>query len=213
MCIAGIKPDRAEFLRPMAMGFLIAIGGITCGHVRLIDRGVDALRWKFPHFDDQFPRPGDGFCLEIVAERPIPEHFEKRVMVRVEPDIFEVIVFAAGANALLGVGGASGSVGAFDLAEKDGHELIHAGIGEEQIRRIGHQTGGGHNRVLFRLEEIEKALAYLGASHWEWSYLLSIIDLPVISGGGSRPSSASRVGAISARIPSRTQKSAASAAT
>ena len=53
----------------------------------------------------------------------------------------------------------------FLLAEKNRHELIHASVGEKQIRRVRQQRRRGHDRVLFLAKEIEKGLADLGGSH------------------------------------------------
>ena len=57
-------------------------------------------------------------------------------MVGVVADILKVVVLAAGADALLGVGGAGGIVGGFFGAEEIGHELVHPGIGEEEPGRL-----------------------------------------------------------------------------
>ena len=43
----------------------------------------------------------NGILLEIVAEREVPEHFEEGVMTGGVADVVEVIVLAAGADALL----------------------------------------------------------------------------------------------------------------
>ena len=102
--------------------------------------GVEALRRKFPNVDDEFPGPFDGFLFEIIAEAPVPQHLEKGVVIGVEADVVEVVVLAAGADAFLGVGGAGRMIGAFHLPEKDGDELVHAGIREKQVRRIGHEA-------------------------------------------------------------------------
>jgi hypothetical protein len=74
-------------------------------------------------------------------------------------------MFATGANALLRIGGAARLVGAWLLAEEDRHELIHPSIREEQVRAVRHQRGRRHDRVLLRLEKIEKRLAYFAAGH------------------------------------------------
>ena len=66
--------------------------------------GVKTLRRKFPAFNREFPRPLDRFLLEIIAEAPIAEHLEKGVVISVEPDVFEVVMFPSGANAFLRVG-------------------------------------------------------------------------------------------------------------
>ena len=50
-------------------------------------------------------------------------------------------------------------------AEKNGHELIHPGVGEKQIGRVRHERRRGHNRVLLFAKEIEKTLTNLGTGH------------------------------------------------
>ena len=95
-------------------------------------------------------------------------------MVGVPANIIEVVVLAAGADAFLGVGGAgvgrgddagpAGDVG-FALVEENGDELVHAGIGEQEAGRVGHERRGRHDSVLLLREEIEKRLADLGGGH------------------------------------------------
>ena len=90
-------------------------------------------------FDHELPRPFDRFLLEIITEAPIAQHLEKSVVISVEPDVFEIVVFPPGANAFLRVDNARRLPGRLLLAEKNGHELIHAGVGEKQIRRVRHE--------------------------------------------------------------------------
>jgi hypothetical protein len=45
----------------------------------------------------------DGLGLVVVAKRPVPEHLEKRVMVAVAADRFEVVVLARNAQAFLAI--------------------------------------------------------------------------------------------------------------
>ena len=134
---------------------------------RFVNRGVKPLRGKFPTLDHQFPRPFDRFLLEIIAKAPVPEHLEKRVVIGIESHVIEIVVFAAGANAFLGVGRAAAArpLAAFRLAQKNRHELVHARVGEKQIRRVGHKAGRRHDGVLLLAEEIEKRLADLGRGH------------------------------------------------
>ena len=70
---------------------------------------------------------------------PVPEHFEERVVIGVVADILEVVVFAAGADALLGIGGARWIVGGFFDAEEIGDERVHPGIREQQAGRLREQ--------------------------------------------------------------------------
>jgi hypothetical protein len=65
----------------------------------------------------------------------------------------------------LGVGGAAGRVGALGLAEENGHELVHAGIGEQQVGAVRHERGGRDNGVPLRLEKVEERLADLCGGH------------------------------------------------
>ena len=102
-----------------------------------VNRRVKPLCGKFPAINDQLPRPLDRFLFEIIAEAPVAEHFEKRVVVRVQPDIFEIVMLSTGANAFLSVGQARWIPRRFLLSQKNRYELVHAGIREQQIRRVG----------------------------------------------------------------------------
>lgn len=85
------------------------------------------------------------------------------VWVGVLADVVEVVVLAAGADTLLGVGSAlegGHAVGLVDGAEEDGLELVHAGIGEEEGGVIVRDDGGGrHYRVAPFGKVVEKGLA------------------------------------------------------
>jgi hypothetical protein len=100
---------------------------------------VKSLRRKFPAIDHKLPRAFDRFLFEIIAKAPVAEHFEKGVVIGVESDIFEVVMFASGADAFLSVSNSRRIPRRFLLAEKDRHELVHAGVREKQIRCVGQQ--------------------------------------------------------------------------
>src|SRR5438552_1668381 len=104
-----------------------------------VDRRVNSLPRKFPTLDYQFPGPLDRFLLEITTEAPVPQHFEKGVVISVESDVFEVVMFPPGANAFLGIGHARRLPRRLLLPKKNGHELVHAGVGEKQIGRVWHE--------------------------------------------------------------------------
>ncbi len=118
----------------MIVRFLVELARFA--RARFVNRCVKPLCWEFPAINHQFPSPLDRFLFEIIAETPVAQHLEKCVVVSVEPDIFEIIMFASGANAFLRVGHARRIPLRLLLAEKDRHELVHAGIREEQIRRV-----------------------------------------------------------------------------
>src|SRR5205085_1575698 len=96
-----IQSFIAENFGPDVAGFLIELGGIALGLVGRIDGHKEPLWWNSPDFREQFPAPSEGFLFEIVAEGPIAKHLEKREMISIEADIFEVVVLAPGPDAFL----------------------------------------------------------------------------------------------------------------
>ncbi len=66
--------------------------------------------------------------LEIVAERPVAQHFEKRVVTRGVADVLQIVMLAAGAQAALH--GGCAHVIALVATEEHILELHHAGVGE-----------------------------------------------------------------------------------
>ena len=86
----------------MIVRFLVKLARFA--ESRFVNRRVKPLGRKFPATNYEFPRPVDRLLFEVIAEAPIAEHLEKSVMIGIQPDIFEVIMFAAGADAFLGVG-------------------------------------------------------------------------------------------------------------
>ena len=95
--------------RPMVVSFLVELGRVT--GAGFIDGRVNAMGRKLPNSSHQFPSPLDGFFFEVITETPVPQHLKERVVIGVETNVVEVVVLAAGANALLGVGGAGGQAG------------------------------------------------------------------------------------------------------
>ncbi len=82
-----------------------------------------------------------------------------------EADIFEVVVFAAGAHAFLCCGGFV--VVALFQAEEDVFELVHSGVGEEESGvAMWDERGAADAAVAFALEEAEKHLADLVSAHF-----------------------------------------------
>ncbi len=52
---------------------------------------------------EQLPSPLDGFDLEVVAKGPVSKHFKEGVVVHVLANIVQIVVFATGTDAFLGV--------------------------------------------------------------------------------------------------------------
>ena len=143
----------------------LLVKGSGVAGCRAVDRGVETLRRELPTLDEQFPGPGDRLFLEVIAKGPVPQHLEEGVVIGIEPDILEVVVLAAGADALLGVGCAGRGVGAGGCAEENRHELVHPRVGKKQVRRIGQQARGRDDRMLLAAEKIEEGGADLGGGH------------------------------------------------
>ena len=154
-----IEAENAVFrdardLLPEALGFVVFAE----------DGDVELVFGEAVIFRDEVPGELDGFGFEVVAEGEIAEHFEERVVAAGVADVFEIVVFAAGADAFLGGGGA-GVVARFEALE-DLFELVHAGVGEEQGGVVGgHEGTAADDAVAAGVEEVEKALTDVVAGH------------------------------------------------
>ena len=117
---------------------------------------------ELPDFGEELPGPGDRVLFEVVAEAPVAEHLEEGVVVGVPADIVQVVVLAAGADALLRVH----DPGELRLlgAEEVRLELVHPGVGEEQGGVVVRHDGAGRDEGVAALfhEEVDILLANLG---------------------------------------------------
>ena len=125
-------------------------------------RGEPVLREAEPaRARHELPAPGDRVLLEVVAEGEVPEHLEERVVAGGEPDVLEVVVLAAGADALLR--GRRAGVVALLAAGEHVLELDHPGVREEQRGIVlRHERRARDAAVALLLEEAEEGLADLG---------------------------------------------------
>ena len=98
-----------------------------------MDGNEQAILGQRNDFRHEFPSVADRLFFEIIAEREVAEHLEKRVVARRIADVVEVVVLAASAHAFL-CGGCA-RVGPLFFAREDVLELHHAG-GREHQRRI-----------------------------------------------------------------------------
>ena len=119
---------------------------------------------NLPDAGQQFPREPDRLFLEVVTERKVAEHLEKRVMAGRRSYVFEVVVLAADAHALLAARRAR--VIALFLAEEDVLELVHSRVGEQQRRIVVRdERRAGHDTVSVPLEILQKRRANLSPGH------------------------------------------------
>ena len=162
LLFAGMHAFGREDFQPQLASFVVRLQAF--GGIALEVSSVQPIRLQPPAIDQQLPGPLDCFGFEVIAERPIAEHLKKRVVIRIVPDVVEVVVLAAGTDALLRI--RCSRVLALARAQKHVLELVHPRIGEQQRRVvIGHDQRRGHKRVAFLLEEINELLANLAGSH------------------------------------------------
>ena len=83
---------NAHFLIPDLKGLIV-----------ILVNGNPEFLLRKPHLvREKIPSPENGFLLEIAAKGKIPQHFKKGMMTGRMTDVFQVIVFSTGADALLG---------------------------------------------------------------------------------------------------------------
>ena len=116
------------------------------------------------HLGEELPGPVDGLGLEIVAEAPVAQHLEHRVVAAVMAHRLEVVVLAAHAEALLAVGG-PGELGR-RIAQENILELVHSRVREHQRGVVLDHHGGARNDgVSLGSEELQVLLSNLFCSH------------------------------------------------
>ena len=127
-----------------------------------IDRRREPLAGDPEVAREEVPGPVDRLALEVVAEAPVAEHLEQRVMTRRPSDLLEVVVLAGDPQDPLVVDGAG--VRPLLGAGQRVLELDHARVREEQrLVAGGDEAGAGNHRVAALLEELDEAAADLGA--------------------------------------------------
>ena len=161
----GIHALGSKQLGPHIIGLLVELTGVTLLLVRGVHGGVQALHGETPALYDKLPGPGNGLFLEIVAERPVTQHFEEGVVVGVLAHILQVVVLTTGADALLRISGAGGIPRRGPHTQEVRYKLVHACIREQQARALRHERGGRHYGMLLFLEKVEETLANLRGCH------------------------------------------------
>ncbi|GIX63858.1 uncharacterized protein BcabD6B2_32930 [Babesia caballi] len=129
------QPQLARLLVGAARGQLGVAAEV--GHIE--PRLVELV-----HLGQQLPRVVNGLLFEVVAEAPVAKHLEEGVVVAVAAHVVEVVVLAAGADALLAVADAlqpSVVGGGVCLARDDVLELVHSRVREQQRRIVVREHG------------------------------------------------------------------------
>ena len=153
---------RGEMLHPGLAGLLVEGGPVLGGAFE--DRHVEVLRVYLVDFGQELPCEVYRFGLEVVAEAPVAEHLEHRVVVGVVAYLLEVVVLAADAEALLGIRGAGALRSR--VSEEYVLELVHARVRKHERRVVLYNHGGRRDhRVPLGCEVIEEFLPDLFCCH------------------------------------------------
>ena len=128
--------------------------------VVMINRDQEPFGIKPELFGHEVPGELDRIGFEVVAERKIAQHLEKRVVARGISNVVEIVVLAARPHALLRRYRAR-IVPRF-LPREHRLELHHARVGEQQRRIVaGHQRRRRHLLVSSLAKVVEKPSADL----------------------------------------------------
>ena len=120
----------SNIFSPNVSSFVIAVEAFGC---RTFEHSyIKAVFVQFKHLSKIFPSPSNSLCFEIIAKRPVTQHFEHCVVVCVVTNFFEVIMFTAHAQTFLRVC----HTWIFDrvVTQNNVFELIHTCIGKHQCR-------------------------------------------------------------------------------
>ena len=89
-------------------------------------------QFLFRHLPDvcqQLPRPVDSVPFIVITKRPVSQHLKQGLVIGILAYIFQVVVFAAGADYRLDVG--SPFVRTRTGSQKHIFKLVHTSIGEQ----------------------------------------------------------------------------------
>jgi len=96
-CGPAVETGRGEESRPVIVSFPSNSAGSH--RAGLIDGCHKAASAETSTAQPPVPTPIQSLRFEVIAERPVAQHLEKRVVIGVEANVVEVIVFAAGSDA------------------------------------------------------------------------------------------------------------------
>ena len=122
-----------NMLGPIASRLVIACESLLFCTFKHGDIQVIGVQMK--HVYEVFPCIIDGTFLEIIAETPVAQHLEHRVMIGVMAHFLKVVVLSAHAKTLLRVHPTNVFSGVF-RAKDNVFPLVHTGICEHQRRVI-----------------------------------------------------------------------------
>ena len=114
---------------------------------------------------DERPCKRDRISLEVIAEREVAEHLEKRMVACGMAHLLEIVMLAAGTHAFLRSRSAASESWLLQ-SQKDFLELDHSRVGEQQRRIITrHERGAWPNGVTRASEIVEETKSDLSSLH------------------------------------------------
>lgn len=136
-------------------GIFQKIGSIQTQNPKPRDKSSNYLSKQLPNESNRLP-------LEVIPKRPVPEHLKEGVVIRIFPNVIEIVVLPSRSDALLRVAGAlkpaEGRVGVH-RPQEDGLVLVHAGIVEEEGGIVeGDDRARRPVDVVLRFEELHEGL-------------------------------------------------------
>ena len=151
-----------HMLQPVASRLVVALEVLLFGAFE--DSDVEVFGVEMQYIHEIFPCHVNGAFLEVIAETPVAQHFEHGVVVGVMTHLFQVVVLAAYAQTLLGVGAATWL--GVTCAKDNVFPLVHTRIGEHQCGVIfDYHRCRGHDGMSFRFEKGLERLADFVCCH------------------------------------------------
>ena len=132
---------------------------------------------EFQHINEIFPSPIDCLLFEVIAKRPVTEHFKHGVVICIHTHFFQVIVLTAYAQTLLRVGNTL--IFCRGITEDNILKLVHTGICKHQCGVIfDNHRSRRYNLVAFATEEfLERLTNFFCCQHFLIYFVWFIITL------------------------------------
>src|SRR5205823_10037653 len=145
---------------------------------------------------DELPCKRDRISLEVIAEREVAEHLEKRMVASGMAHLLEIVMLAAGTHTFLRSRSAASERWLLQ-SQKYFLELDHSRVGEQQRRIITrHERGAWPNGVTRASEIVEETKSDLSGLHRREYRASAARSLLLLAGNGLRLFSCPRVGGV-----------------
>ena len=139
-----------QVLFPIACSLVVALQSF--GGTSFKYGGIQTVRIQLKYLNKVFPCPVDSLFLEIIAKRPVSQHLEHGVVVRIMSYLFKIIMLTAYAKTFLRIRNTGIFYG--HISQNNIFKLIHPCIGKHQCRvSLNYHRCGRYNLVLLGCKE------------------------------------------------------------